>query len=135
MHGLRPATAKEDLAKLLPTEFGLAIERAHPVTKIAKDGTVPISVHFLTVTACEKVRNIIASDEFKKKNGGRVRCAQDESELTRVGGSRLRAISEYLVEKFGEEIEVRRDFVKLGGVKYLAADFALQTIKLGAETM
>jgi hypothetical protein len=135
LHGLRPATAKEDLAKLLPNELGLAIERAHPVTKIARDGTVPIAVHFLTVTACEQARDIIASDDFKKRNGGRVRCAQDESELTRVGGSRLRAISEHLVEKFGGEIEVRRDFVKYGGVKYLAADFALQTIKLGAETI
>jgi hypothetical protein len=131
LHGLRPGTAKEDLASLLPTALGQAIERTHPVTKVAADGTVPVAVHFLTVSACEQARELLASDDFKKRNGGRVRCAQDESELTRVGGSRLRAITNHLIQKYGEEIEVKRDFVRFKGVKYLAAEFAAQSLKLG----
>jgi hypothetical protein len=131
LHGLRPDTAKEDLLRLLPSEVGSLIDNVHPITKIAADGSVAMSVQFMKVSACEQARDLIASRDFKTRNGDRVRCAQDESELTRVGGSRLRAITGFLQQKFGDGLEVKRDFVRLGGVKYLAAEFARRTIMIG----
>ncbi len=135
LHGLQPASAKEELLKLLPVEIGQQIDRVHPITKVAREGSVPMAVHFLRVSACEEARDFIASREFKANNGGRIRCAQDESELSRIGGSRLRAISDLLDNKFGEAIEIRRDFVRFDGIKYMAAEFARREITIGGTTI
>jgi hypothetical protein len=135
LHGLKPNTAKEELLSLLPADIGSLVDNVWPVTKVGTDGSVSMAVQFSKVSACEKAREIIASRDFKTRNGGRIRCAQDESELTRVGGSRLRAISEHLRAKFGEEIEVKRDYVRFGGVKYLAAEFARNIVVIGTTTV
>jgi hypothetical protein len=108
LHGLKPNTAKEELLSLLPEDIGALIDNVWPVTKVGADGSVSMAVQFSKVSACEQACEFIVSREFKTRNGGRIRCAQDESELTRVGGSRLRAISEHLRAKFGDEIGVKR---------------------------
>jgi hypothetical protein len=135
LHGLQPETAREELAALLPPEVNSQIDRVHPITKVARDGSVPMAVHFLRVSACEQARDLIVSREFKARNGGRIRCAQDESELSRVGGSRLRAIVDFLQGKFGDAIEIKRDYVRFDGVKYSAAEFARREIKIGNVTI
>jgi hypothetical protein len=126
LFGLNPAEPDVELLKLLPESLSAGIDRVFSITQPDKNGRVGFSVQFKTVSACEKASTYLTSREFKLKFP-RITTAQDESELTRVGSSRMRAIADFLRNEF-DGLHVGRDFVRLGKEKLPAAEFALSTI-------
>jgi hypothetical protein len=133
LFGLNPAGPDAELLKLLPESLSVGIDRVFSITQPDKKGRVGFSVQFKTVSACEKASTYLTSREFKLKNP-HITTAQDESELTRVGSSRMRAIVDLLRSEF-DGLHVGRDFVRLGKEKLPAADFALSTIRLGGKSI
>jgi hypothetical protein len=109
------------------------IDRVFSITQPDKRGRVGFSVQFKTVANCEQTLSLLTSREFKIKRP-HITTAQDESELTRVGGSRMRAIADYLRSEF-DGIHIGRDFVRLGKEKLLAADFASNEVRLGTRVI
>jgi hypothetical protein len=118
-----------DLRRALPTELGDGLDRVLTITKPNKNGRVGYSVQFKTVSACEKTLAHLREQDFKLQKPY-VTSAQDESELTCVGGSRMRAIADHLKTAF-EGIHIGRDFVRYNNVKIPAADFSWRSVKIG----
>jgi hypothetical protein len=129
LFGLEPSEPVNELRKILPETLSSGIDRVFPITQPDKNGRVGFSVQFKTVSSCEQTFSYLISREFKLKRP-HITTAQDESELLRVGGSRMRAIATFLRNEY-DGIHIGRDFVRLGKEKISASEFALSKLRLG----
>jgi hypothetical protein len=145
LHGIQSDDIDGSLTRIFPSELYDAIDIAYPMLQQQRNpkggdnnrndnnegSGVTVCVRFKTVSACEKARELLRSDDFKDKHP-LLRNTNDTSEMSRVGGSRIRAVEEKLKQQF-DGIEVKKDYVRLGGQRLSAADFVSSHIIIADE--
>ncbi len=132
LHGLKP---NED-AKLLLPESVRKIERVYqigqPVTS-PRGSRHTVLVHFDTVASCDEALEYLNSAAFDPHRS-RVGYARNCSNLTRIGGSRMKLLGERFVSRFPGAI-IKRGYIQFGEQKYYAFDFAMKQIAVRGEVI
>ncbi len=125
LHGLRP---DEDARALFPNH-ARHIDRVYQVgqpTTSARGNRCTIIVHFDTVSRCDSAFDFLNSRNFDQHRS-RVGYARNTSMLSRIGGSRLRMLSDRFVARFPGAV-AKKGYISYKDERYSAFDFAMQQI-------
>jgi hypothetical protein len=125
LHGLRP----DEDARELFAEHRRHVDRVYQVgqpTKSARGDRCTVIVHFSTVSRCDAAFDFLTSHDFDQHRS-RVGFARNTSTLSRIGGSRLRMLSERFVARFPGAV-VKKGYISYKNERYSAFDFAMRQI-------
>jgi hypothetical protein len=94
----------------------------------------PLKLTFKTITAANQFLAWTKTSDFHKQHST-LSAGRDMTKLRKVGVSRLMASAEGLRQKYGSDIFINpsHSFVRYGGVKYDALDFAAYCVIIDGE--
>ena len=132
LHGLDIDDPRKAVNDIFPPQLLEHIISMKPRGKKSNlNNRVPLAVVFASVDYCEQALDIIKSPKFRADHPF-ISASHDSSELARVGGTRMRAAEEALLNAY-PDIKVKTKVVHLHGEKFLDSDFAADILVIGGK--